>query len=548
MVKLSKLRKQELASQLVALRGRSPYTQQRLAEKLRYSRSTVANAKAGLGAARLFWVKADKLLDAGGALIARYDEVEMVEADREQEGMESQAEWPLLVGVVPLVADCYQDRKAGGLDPHALQNPGQTSAQTWVLSGLGGIGKTQIAAHHARALWQAGAVDLLVWLTASRRQAILTGYGEALREIEGQDPGDDAEAVGRRLLTWLATARRRWLVVLDDLADPGDLRGLWPQGRSGHTVVTTRRRDDALRRHDASPEGADWRFQQISLFTAEEALAYLTAKLGGDVGTLEQAAELAGDLGFLPLALAHAATYIQDGGLTCAEYRARFASQQRTLKDTFPFPPDALPDDYPSAVAVTWKLSIDHADQLRPVGLARPALQLAAMLDPNGIPEAVFSSRASRTYLAIRRTPPSSLSDPAAARDRRPAQEPTEVRIEDGLDALSCLQRLNLVTVDRKNPYRAVRVHALVQRVVREQLDPGDNQVVARAAADALLEVWPDHDAEPMLSQALRDCTSSLTRHSAQALWSPEMHPVLFRCGDSTANVGLASPPRTGRT
>jgi hypothetical protein len=536
------LAKRKLGVRLAILRGKSHYTQERLAKALLgYSRSTVANAEAGLGAAREFWEQADEFLHANGELIARYDEIKMLEADPEQDDAASQEGWPIPVGVIPLVADCYQDREAGGLDPHALQEPTQTSALTWVLAGLGGIGKTQIAAHYARALWQAGQVDLLIWLSASSRQAVLTGYGDALRRIEGQDPGDNAEAAARRFLTWLAGTRRRWLVVLDDLSDPGDLRDLWPQGKSGHTVVTTRRGDAALKRRDASPEGAGWRFVQVGLFTPTEALAYLTAKLGGDASRLEQAAELAGDLGLLPLALAHAAAYIQDRSLTCGEYRARFASQQRSIEDMFPVPPDALPDDYPHAVAVTWQLSIDHADQLRPVGLARPALQLAAMLDPNGMPEPVFASGASRTYLAARRTPPSSLSDASDPQDRSPAQGRTQVQADDGIDALSCLDRLSLITLDRKNPFRAVRVHALVQRVVREQLDLVISQVVARAAADALLEVWPEHDAEPMLSQALRDCTSSLTRHSARVLWSPEMHPVLFRCGDSTGNVGLVS-------
>ena len=542
MSKAVKLARRELGSQLAELRRRRHYsTQKQLADALKYSRSNVANAEVGIGAAREFWEKADQFLGAHGALITRFDEIKMLEANREQEDMDSQAAWPLLAGVVPLVADCYQDREVGGLGPHMAQEPRQTSAPTWVLSGLGGIGKTQIAAHHAHALWQAGELDLLVWLTATSRQAVLTGYAEALRMIEGQDPGDDPEAVACRFLTWLAGTGRRWLVVLDDLADPGAVLGLWPQGKSGHTVVTTRRRDDALKRHDAPPDSATWRFLEIGLFTPTEALAYLTAKLSSDAARLEQAAELAADLAFLPLALAHAAAYIQDRKLTCAEYRARIANQQRTLEDIFPFPPDALPDDYPRTVAVTWKLSIDHADQLRPVGLARPTLRLAAMLDPNGIPEAVFSSKASRAYLAAYRSPPPSLSGPVSPQDWRLEQEPAEITVEDGIDALSCLDRLSLVILDRKSPCRAVRVHALVQRVVREQLDPGDMQAVGRAAADALQEIWPEHDAEPLLSQALRDSISTLRRYGAQTLWSPEMHPVLFRCGDSISNVGLVT-------
>ncbi len=55
-------------------------------------------------------------------------------------------------------------------------------------------------------------------------------------------------------------------------------------------------------------------------------------------------------------------------------------------------------------MAAAWSLSIDHADQLRPTGLARPMLQLAAFLDPNGIPASALASRPALEYLAAHRT------------------------------------------------------------------------------------------------------------------------------------------------
>jgi hypothetical protein len=437
--------------------------------------------------------------------------------------------WPLRVGVVPLLADCYQDR-AAAKDLETLLEAGQTAVLTQVLSGLGGIGKTQIAAHYASMVWGARAVDLLVWLTVSSRQAVITGYREAVHKVDARDPGEDPEAAARRFLAWLAATDRSWLVVLDDLADPADLRGLWPQGASGRTVATTRRRDNVL-------YGTGRRVVEIGVFTPEEALAYLTAKLDNDPDCLEQSAELAEDLGYLPLALAQAATYIRDRSLTCAEYRVRFASQQSTLAESLP--PDALSDDYPHAVAVTWSLSIDRGNQLPPKGLAGPALQLAAMLDPNGIPEAFFHARAVRAYLAAYRAHLAFLPDSESIQNNAEIGNALEVSTEDAIDALHCLRRLSLAVVDRKSPFQETRVHALVQRVVREHLTPDASHVTAVAAADALFEVWPEHDSEASLSRALRDCTDSLRRNREMDLWSPAPHPVIFRCGHSLGNVGL---------
>ncbi|KOG57182.1 hypothetical protein ADK38_43050, partial [Streptomyces varsoviensis] len=78
--------------------------------------------------------------------------------------------------------------------------------------------------------WDSGGVDLLVWVTASGRDAVVSAYAHAAAQVVPQaaDPGDaDPEQAARTFLSWLETAPVRWLVVLDDLADPGLLRGLW---------------------------------------------------------------------------------------------------------------------------------------------------------------------------------------------------------------------------------------------------------------------------------------------------------------------------------
>ncbi|MEV4137520.1 NB-ARC domain-containing protein [Dactylosporangium sp. NPDC049742] len=288
--------------------------------------------------------------------------------------------WPLLVGRAPLRADAFQPR--GALV--AVSSP--------VLVGDGGTGKTQLAA----ALFEqarADGTDLAVWVTASSRTATLTGYADAagaLRLATG-----DVERAAAAFLTWLANTDKTWIVVLDDVADPADpadLRGLWPAGPTGRLVLTTRRRDAALRSRGTVID--------VGVFTPAESAAYLTAKLDR---ADPDAATLAADLGHLPLALAQAAALIVDDALTCAEYRALFADRTSRLADLFP---NATGDDYDHELAATWSLAADRADALAPTGLARPMLLLAATLDPNGIPEAVLTApRPAPTSAAPRPTP-----------------------------------------------------------------------------------------------------------------------------------------------
>ena len=379
-----------------------------------------------------------------------------------------------------------------------------------VLTGLGGVGKTQLAAGLAERLWQRGALDLLVWISATSRSAVLSGYAQAAADVTGiEDP--DQEQGARRFLAWLATTDRRWLVVLDDLADPDDLCGLWPPtSGSGRSVVTTRRRDAALI--------SGRRVIDVGVFTPAESLAYLRAKLGGDPDRLDQAAELADDLGHLPLALAQAAAYILDRrSMTCADYRRRFADRARRLID---LAPSALPDDHPDPVAVTWSLSIERADTFPPRCVARPMLELAALLDPNGIPDDVFATAAVRTHLAA----------------RIGADAP--VTVDDTRDGLDNLDRLNLISRDPAS--RTIRVHGLLQRAVREAISPEHVEALAVTAADALVEIWPEFERDRQLSQTLRANTAVLDAHAGSWLRAPGtgIHLVLFKAGSSLGESG----------
>src|SRR5215470_15274519 len=107
---------------------------------------------------------------------------------------------------------------------------------------MGGVGKTQAAAAYARRRWETRTVDALVWITAASRDAIITGYAHAGDELHVSG-SDEPERAASQFLSWLASTPRRWVTVLDDLANPAHLRGLWPPlNPHGQVLVTTRRR------------------------------------------------------------------------------------------------------------------------------------------------------------------------------------------------------------------------------------------------------------------------------------------------------------------
>ncbi|PTH90613.1 hypothetical protein C9J60_05205 [Streptomyces sp. A244] len=272
------------------------------------------------------------------------------------------------------------------------------------------------------------------------------------------------------------------------------------------------------------------------MFTKGEAVAYLRAKLAvrgrhDDPGQVE---ELARDLGYLPLALAQAVTYLLDLHLDCATYRVRLADRARTLPDLVP-DDGGLPDAHRVTVAATWSLSIEHADRLRPTGLARPMLHLVALLDPNNIPATVLTSPPALAYLTEHRTRDGGTD---------PDVSPRAVGVDDAADALRCLHRLSLADHTPDTPHPAVRVHNLVQRATREALHPAARDMAARTCADALYAAWPEVERDTALGQALRANTAALIAHVADALWQPDGHLVLFHTGNSLGHTGLVTAAR----
>ncbi|MFI9243951.1 tetratricopeptide repeat protein [Streptomyces sp. NPDC053086] len=439
----------------------------------------------------------------------------------------SPAPWPHQVGTIPPTAGFFQHRsEAAGLHNELPRDQATFSAELdgahgQVLTGMGGVGKTQLAAHHARTVWQTGQVDVLVWITASTSSAVVTGYTQAAVELLGADPAYPDSAV-RAFLAWLEPKAHgtpaRWLIVLDDVTDPNDMRGLWPPASPhGRTLTTTRRQDAALTGHGR-------RLIRVGLFTEAESLNYLTAALAAHDrrDPAEQLTGLAKDLGHLPLALSQAVAYLIDTGITVGDYRTLLSDRSRSLADAAP---EALPDDQPHTMDAAWSLSVDRANSLRPAGLGRPLLQLAAFLDPNGIPESVLTSAPVLTHLT------SALHDDTE-------RQPAPVTAEQARLTLSALRRLSLVDHSPDPGHPTVRIHQLVQRAVRDTLTPDQHGQTARTAADALVAAWPEIDRDTVLAQALRANAAALISYAEQSLHQSSTHLVLYRAGRSLGEAG----------
>ena len=376
------------------------------------------------------------------------------------------------------------------------------SSRDWRASS----GKTQLAVAFAESFWQAGGVDLLVWIVATSRASVLSGLVEAAVAAVGADPAGDAESIATRFIR---------LAPRDKPAVAGGARRPVRSCRSGPALAggTERHGPD----HDHELRGAVRQpavaVLQVGAFSPREALSYLRGRLTADPDQRLGAIDLVEELGYEPLALAQASVVIVGSALSCSDYRGYFVRR----RERFAAAADGQP---PPAASVTWTFSLEQADRQLPDGAGRSLLALAALLDGHGIPGTLFTTQAACAYLAA-----NGAADPV---------DPERVR-----NALLILERAGLLAIDLAATPPTVRMKPVIQAAVRAAMPTAVFDRSARAAADALLEVWPDDE---LLAGEARRCAASLQKAAGELLWAGSCHPLLLRAGRSLDSARLTGP------
>lgn len=433
--------------------------------------------------------------------------------------------WPVRSGAVPQLADAFTPRPETVPDLDAALVPGVTVALVPAGRGewLASAGKTQLAVACAETLLRSRAIDVLIWVNASSRASALAGYMSGAVAL-GADPDADAESTVAQLVGWLASSPRPWLVVLDDACAATELEGLWPDGPAGRLLVTTA--DPAT-----IPGDRQAVIRTVPLFSPREATAYLAGRLTANPDQRNGTIDLVYDLASEPMALAHAGSVIVASGLSCRDYREYYAQWKARL----------APAGGP-ATSVTWALSAGYAEQLAPG--SRGVLSVAAFLDGHAIPGSMFTTLAMSMFLT----------------GGNAAQFPDPERIWNCVRALG---QAGLVAIDPASSSATVssatvlpatvssatvlpatvRIALPVQEAVRAQLSPELAERALRAAADALLEVWPKDGPQSAAAADMRACVATLWRLAGDALWADgRCHPVLILAGQSLDGARLLGP------
>jgi hypothetical protein len=418
---------------------------------------------------------------------------------------------------MPVLAEGFSDRPDTARGILDALVPGSTIAlvpgsafaegkQNW----LGPSGKTQIAVLLAETLWRSGAVDMVVWISATSRSAVLSGYAEAWLAATGIEPTGTAESVAARFVSWLAETGQPWLIVLDDLPDVDELDGLWPEGPAGRLLITSTQSSVAASKHRT-------RVFPVGFFSVREALGCLTEQLSVNPAQRHGAIDLIEALGREPLALAQAAAVIANSTLACRDYRDYFARRRQQI--------GVAAGEVPSAASVTWTLSLGQAEMLLPGQSVRFMLVLIALLDGHGIPGPVFDTQSVSVYLGGTAVGFGTPVDAKAA-----------------WEALLAIERAGLISISRAGAAPTVLMSPVVAAAIRLAAPLALRDRAARTAAGALLEAWPVAEPEPWTAAVLRANAASLQGAATDVLWADGCHPLLLRAGRSLDTARLAGP------
>ena len=335
---------------LKEFRKRKKLTQSQLAYRIEASRETIS-----------LWERGEYKPEAEGILYRIVDVLGLTMREQQQL-FEAYTVTALATSFhnPPLKRNQYFTGRRSQLNQlHKLLMAGKQVALTQAISGLGGIGKTQLALEYAYR-HQKSYHDIF-WASADTEESLMASYVRLtgllhLPEHEEADQNKVKEAVQH----WLRK-HTGWLLILDNVEDLNLLQQFVPVDRQGAVLLTTRRQvtepiAQALEL-ELLPENDAILFllKRTKVLTVDMSLEDASAH------DIEAARAIAQLLGNLPLALDQAGAYILETPCSFAEYLTLFqAYQGQFLQRRIG---EGIPTDHPESVTMTFMINFQQVQQ-----------------------------------------------------------------------------------------------------------------------------------------------------------------------------------------
>ena len=337
--------------------------------------------------------------------------------------------------------------------------------KSYVLCGMAGIGKTETAVEYFYS--RRNQFDAVIFIHADTSLKLSAQFIDIAKEIVGEasEGGMDEISARAAVKKWLAdpvgryTKRQEssrgdqvWLIVYDN-ADNLDVLHEWlPEFGPGCILVTSRR---PLFKESAHilKQGID--LEPFSTQAGGEMLRKLSMR-EGEANALDVSARIVDNLGGHPLAIFHMSAIIREKHLTLQDFEDWYSADSKylhNLKHT------NMSANYQHTLGTVFAIE-------RMSTRARILLNVLSILDPDKIPEEILMDGAQEIEL-----------------------KDYPVKKYMYFDARSELIQVSLIS--RNMATNEIRIHRLVQTVIRDMMTPQERQAVFAAAAVLISTVWP---------------------------------------------------------
>jgi tetratricopeptide (TPR) repeat protein/transcriptional regulator with XRE-family HTH domain len=330
--------------------------------------------------------------------------------------------------------------------------------QTQAMTGLGGIGKTQIAIEYAyRARTQRRYHDIL-WISAASAETIVTSFVELARllpTLVSQEETNQHTIIAA-ILRWLEQREQPWLLLVDNADDLDLVQPYLPRQGNGHILLTTRA-------HAVGALASSVEVDTMGIMEGTHLLLRRAHRFSAaSPEEIDEAINVVIALAQFPLAIDQAGAYIEETGCSLHDYLHIYQQHRSALLARR----GKQATSYPDPIATTWSLSFAQVQRSNPA--AAELLRLCAVLAPDHIPE----------ELLIEGAPfwPPLLQEAVADRF-------TFNQMLETLLAFSLVKRLS--------EERMLSIHRLVQAVQTDHMEAQTQRAWSEQVVRAVQAVFP---------------------------------------------------------
>jgi tetratricopeptide (TPR) repeat protein len=337
-------------------------------------------------------------------------------------------------------------------------------SQPQAINGLGGIGKTQIAVEYAYRHRQN--YQHVLWTLADTRESLLTGYTEIASLLGLVQLDEQEQTQVEVVLQWFKT-NINWLLILDNADEPAILREFIPPFFGGHILLTSRAQSLGGLAQCMQVEVMDDEMGALLLLQRAHLTTRHTRIEDAQSTDIALAKSIAQELGGLPLALDQAGAYIEEIPCSLSEYQSLYQSHRiELLRER-----GGLLHDYPEAVATTWSLSFQRVEERDEA--AADLLRFCAYLAPDALPETIIQIGAQHLGPHLQ----------GLAGDR--------IAFNKALKTLGAYS----LTIREPNT-KTLRMHRLVQAVLKDSMDEQDKNQWATRVIRAVNHAFPEPESK----------------------------------------------------